>query len=70
MPKPQERNQDETKVIFQSWLDKKLANASNISIEILGGPENTGFSNETLSFNVLQKIFNSLCIKWIYKLFI
>ena len=52
MPKPQERNQEETKVIFQSWLDKKLANASNISIEILGGPENTGFSNETLSFNV------------------
>ena len=51
MPKPQERNQEETKVIFQSWLDKKLANASNISIEILGGPENTGFSNETLSFN-------------------
>ena len=52
MPKPQERNQEETKVIFQSWLDKKLVNASNISIEILGGPENTGFSNETLSFNV------------------
>ena len=24
MPKPQERNQEETKVIFQSWLEEKL----------------------------------------------
>ena len=26
MPKPQERNQEETKVIFQSWLEEKLDN--------------------------------------------
>ena len=52
MPKPQERNEEETKVIFQSWLEKKLNNVSNIQLEVLGGPENTGFSNETLSFNV------------------
>ena len=50
MPKPQERNQEETKVIFQSWLEKKLDTVTNLNVEILGGPENTGFSNETLSF--------------------
>ena len=52
MPKPQERNQEETKIIFQSWLKNKLDAATNISVKILGGPENTGFSNETLSFEV------------------
>ena len=52
MPKPQERNQEETKVIFQSWLEEKLTTASDINVEILGGPDNTGFSNETLSFLV------------------
>ena len=38
MPKPQERNQEETKVIFQSWLEEKLTTASDINVEILGGP--------------------------------
>ena len=58
MPKPQERNQEETKVIFQSWLEEKLTTASNINVEILGGPENTGFSNETLSFQVSYSLNN------------
>ena len=58
MPKPQERNQEETKVIFQSWLEEKLTTASDITVEILGGPENTGFSNETLSFRVSYSLDN------------
>ena len=58
MPKPQERNQEETKVIFQSWLEEKLTTASDITVEILGGPENTGFSNETLSFRVSYSLNN------------
>ena len=58
MPKPQERNQEETKVIFQSWLEEKLTTASDINVEILGGPENTGFSNETLSFQVSYSLGN------------
>ena len=52
MPKPQERDLDQTKIIFSSWLETKLSGASNLDVELLGGPENTGFSNETLSFNV------------------
>ncbi len=58
MPKPQERNQEETKVIFQNWLVKKLHEASDLHVEILGGPENTGFSNETLSFQVSYTLNN------------
>ena len=58
MPKPQERNQEETKVIFQSWLEDKLTSASDVKVEILGGPENTGFSNETLSFQVSYSLNN------------
>ncbi|MDA1342217.1 MAG: phosphotransferase family protein, partial [Proteobacteria bacterium] len=58
MPKPQERNQEETKVIFQNWLVQKLHKASDLHVEILGGPENTGFSNETLSFQVSYTLNN------------
>ena len=36
-------------MIHEKGLDKDL------DVEILGGPENTGFSNETLSFIVSEK---------------
>ena len=52
MPKPQERDLEQTKVTFANWLELKLENIHNLNVELLGGPENTGFSNETLSFNV------------------
>ena len=55
MPKPQERDLEETKVIFTKWLESKLVDATDLNVELLGGPENTGFSNETLSFNVEYK---------------
>ena len=31
----------------------------DLVVELLGGPENTGFSNETLSFNVSYKLDNT-----------
>ena len=52
MPKPQERDLDQTKIIFSSWLETQLDGATDLNVKLLGGPENTGFSNETLSFNV------------------
>lgn len=59
MPKPQERNLEETKVVFKSWLENKILDASSFNVEMLGGPENTGFSNETLSFNVTYQLDGS-----------
>ena len=56
MPKPQERDLDATKVIFSNWIETKLDGATDLDVELLGGPENTGFSNETLSFNVSYKL--------------
>ena len=59
MPKPQERDLDATKVIFSNWIETKLDGATDLDVELLGGPENTGFSNETLSFNVSYKLDNT-----------
>ena len=56
MPKPQERDLDQTKIIFSSWLETQLDGATDLDVELLGGPENTGFSNETLSFNVSYEL--------------
>ena len=56
MPKPQERDLDATKVIFSNWIETKLDGATDLDVELLGGPENTGFSNETISFNVSYKL--------------
>ena len=56
MPKPQERDLDQTKIIFSSWLETQLDGVTNLEVELLGGPENTGFSNETLSFNVSYEL--------------
>ena len=47
MPKPQERDLNQTKITFTKWLESKLTDAINLNVELLGGPENTGFSNET-----------------------
>jgi len=59
MPKPQERDLDATKVIFSNWIETKLDGATDLDVELLGGPENTGFSNETLSFNVSYNLDNA-----------
>ena len=60
MPKPQERDLEETKITFTRWLESKLTDVNNLNVELLGGPENTGFSNETLSFNVAYELGDKL----------
>ena len=42
MPKPQERDLEETKITFSRWLESKLTDVNNLNVELLGGPENTG----------------------------
>ena len=67
MPKPQERDLDQTKVIFSSWLETQLDGATDLNVKLLGGPENTGFSNETLSFNVSYELkAQRLTLEWFF----
>ena len=55
MPAPQERDLNKATSSFKSWLIHEKGLDKNLDVEILGGPENTGFSNETLSFIVTEK---------------
>ena len=41
MPKPQERDLNQTKITFTKWLESKLTDATNLNVELLGGPEKT-----------------------------
>lgn len=52
MPAPQERDLNKATEDFKNWLINEKDQDTSIVVEVLGGPENTGFSNETLSFNV------------------
>ena len=36
MPKPQERDLEQTKVTFANWLELKLENINNLNVELLG----------------------------------
>ena len=54
MPAPQERDLNKATEDFKNWLINEKDQDASIMVEVLGGPENTGFSNETLSFNVTQ----------------
>ena len=54
MPAPQERDLNKATEDFKNWLINEKDQDASIVVEVLGGPENTGFSNETLSFNVTQ----------------
>jgi len=54
MPAPQERDLNKATEDFKNWLINEKDQDASIIVEVLGGPENTGFSNETLSFNVTQ----------------
>ena len=38
MPKPQERDLEQTKITFANWLELKLENINNLNVELLGGP--------------------------------
>ena len=52
MQAPQERDLNKATEDFKNWLINEKDQDNSIVVEVLGGPENTGFSNETLSFNV------------------
>ena len=49
MPAPQERDLNKATEDFKNWLINEKNQDASIAVEVLGGPENTGFSNETLS---------------------
>lgn len=52
MPAPQERDIDKTALLLKLWFVESQGLPDDIGINIKGGPENTGFSNETLTFKV------------------
>ena len=60
MPAPQERDLNKATEDFKNWLINEKDQDASIIVEVLGGPENTGFSNETLSFNVTQGMLKPL----------
>ena len=45
MPAPQERDLNKATSSFKSWLIHEKGLDKDLDVEILGGPENTGFSN-------------------------
>jgi len=52
MPKPRERDLERTGKTLTQWLAKKLPDAGELSIEGLRGPSSTGFSSDTLMFDL------------------
>ena len=52
MPAPQERDIDKTASLLKLWFVESQGMPDDININTNGGPENTGFSNETLTFKV------------------
>jgi aminoglycoside phosphotransferase (APT) family kinase protein len=51
MPQPAERDIEKTTVELQAWLAGRLAQATEVELHSLGGPEHTGFSSDTLMFD-------------------
>ena len=47
MPAPQERDLNKATEDFKNWLINEKDQDTSIAVEVLGGPENTGLSNET-----------------------
>lgn len=55
MPAPQDRDIPKTATLLKDWFISSQGYDDNIEILIKGGPENTGFSNETLTFRLTKK---------------
>jgi aminoglycoside phosphotransferase (APT) family kinase protein len=55
MPTPWERDLEETRVRLTSWLGTVLPEASDISVSNLTTPSASGFSNETLLFDLAYR---------------
>jgi aminoglycoside phosphotransferase (APT) family kinase protein len=51
MPQPPERDIEKTRADLEAWLATKLETADAVALRSLGGPENTGFSSDTLMFD-------------------
>jgi aminoglycoside phosphotransferase (APT) family kinase protein len=51
MPKPTERSIEKTRDDLARWLAGRIPDARDIEIRSLGGPEETGFSSDTLLFD-------------------
>lgn len=52
MPQPRERDIDDTRARLIDWFPSVLPGARDLSIEGLGGPSDTGFSSDTLMFDL------------------
>ncbi len=51
MPSPRGRDLDATRKSLERWLAHKLPEARDVRVSMLGGPDTTGFSNDTLMFD-------------------
>lgn len=51
MPKPAERSIEQTLEDLKRWLAGRVPGAREIEVQSLGGPEETGFSSDTLLFD-------------------
>ena len=52
MPIPQQRDPQETSRLLTQWLARKMPNASGLTVDNLTPPAATGFSNDTLLFDL------------------
>ena len=52
MPGPTERNPEETRSRLTEWLAERMPDARELQIGDLAGPATTGFSNDTLLFDL------------------
>jgi len=55
MPTPWERDLEDTREKLTGWLGTKLPNATEIEVSNLAAPSSSGFSNETLLFDLSWK---------------
>jgi aminoglycoside phosphotransferase (APT) family kinase protein len=53
MPAPVGRDAAKTKAQLEDWFRAREPGATSVSLESLGGPEETGFSSDTLMFDLL-----------------
>jgi aminoglycoside phosphotransferase (APT) family kinase protein len=51
MPQPPERDIENTRAQLEAWLAGRVSDATDVQLRSLGGPENTGFSSDTLMFD-------------------
>lgn len=52
MPQPHERDLEQTRADLAAWLPGRLPQACDLEVASLGGPESTGFSSDTLMYDL------------------